>query len=90
MVDSRRLQDLRSVGPATVTHFAILGIRSVRQLAGHEPVELFRDLCQRMNTRLDPCVLDVFAAAVAQARDPELPHEMRDWWYWSRQRKAQR
>jgi len=33
-------------------------------------------------------VLDVFRAAVAQARDPRLPAEQCQWWYWSRKRKA--
>jgi hypothetical protein len=36
--------------------------------------------------RLDPCCLDVFIAAVAQARDPDLPIEQRQWWYWSKVR----
>jgi hypothetical protein len=36
----------------------------------------------------DICCLDVFSAAVAQARNPQLPAEQRQWWYWSRKRKA--
>jgi hypothetical protein len=39
-------------------------------------------------TRQDPCVLDGFRCAVAQARDPHLPAAQRNWWWWSRQRKA--
>jgi hypothetical protein len=31
--------------------------------------------------------LDVFRAAVAQARNPQLPAEQCQWWYWSRLRK---
>jgi hypothetical protein len=31
--------------------------------------------------------LDVFVAAVAQAKNPELPIEQRQWWYWSKLRK---
>jgi hypothetical protein len=30
----------------------------------------------------------VFRAAVAQAKDPNLPSEQRLWWQWSRKRKA--
>jgi hypothetical protein len=30
----------------------------------------------------------VFVAAVAQAKDPHLPVEQRQWWYWSRLRKT--
>jgi len=29
----------------------------------------------------------VFVAAVAQAKDPALPIEQRQWWYWSKIRK---
>jgi len=36
----------------------------------------------------DICCLDVFSAAVAQARNPQLPPEQCQWWYWSRKRKA--
>jgi hypothetical protein len=31
--------------------------------------------------------LDVFRAAVAQAKDPQLPADQCQWWYWSRNRK---
>jgi hypothetical protein len=37
---------------------------------------------------VDICCLDVFRAAVAQARNPHLPVEQCQWWYWSRKRKA--
>jgi hypothetical protein len=32
--------------------------------------------------------LDVFACAIAQAVNPDLPEEQRDWWYWTKIRKA--
>jgi hypothetical protein len=32
--------------------------------------------------------MDVFACAIAQARDPDLPAAQCHWWYWSRRRKA--
>ncbi|HEY0780476.1 MAG TPA: helix-hairpin-helix domain-containing protein [Gemmatirosa sp.] len=83
---SRRLRDLRSVGPATVRDLAQLGVTSVEALAGCEPDALYDRLCAVTGVRHDPCVRDVFAAAVAQARDPELPAEQGDWWWWSRQR----
>ena len=51
----------------------MLGVKCVAQLAGEEPEELYRRLSKITGQRQDPCVLDVFCAAVAQARDPELP-----------------
>ena len=85
---ARRLRDLRSVGPATVGDLALLGITTVEALAACEPRALYDRLCAESGVRHDPCVLDVFAAAVAQARDPDLPAEQRDWWWWSRRRRA--
>jgi hypothetical protein len=86
--DSRALADLGSVGPATLRDLEILGIRSVAQLAAKEPRELYERLCIATEAVHDPCCEDVFAAAIAQARDPNLPVEQTQWWYWSRARKA--
>ena len=86
--DPRTLASLRSVGPATVRDLAVLGITTVEALARAEPDALYDQLCRATGVRHDPCCRDVFAAAVAQARDPNLPAEQRDWWHWSRRRKA--
>lgn len=84
----RELRDLRSVGPATIADLALLNITSVAQLATCDPDQLYADLCRVTRQRHDPCVHDVFSAAVAQARDPALPLEQRNWWYWTKARKA--
>lgn len=84
----RRLEDLISVGPAMLRDFELLGIRTVQQLAQRNPAKLYQQLCRATGQRIDICCQDVFSAAVAQARDPFLPAEQCQWWYWSRQRKA--
>ena len=84
----RRLQDLISVGPAMLRDFELLGIRTVKQLSQCNPAKLYQQLCRATGQRIDICCQDVFSAAVAQARDPLLPAEQCQWWYWSRQRKA--
>jgi nucleotidyltransferase/DNA polymerase involved in DNA repair len=84
----RRLSDLISVGPAMLRDFEILGISTVKQLARQNPAHLYQKLCDRTGQRVDICCQDVFSAAVAQARNPLLPPEQCQWWYWSRQRKA--
>ena len=86
--EKRRLIDLRSVGPATIKDLALLGITQVGELTAHEPSALYAQLCAVTSVRHDPCCEDVFAAAIAQARDPDLPMEQRDWAWWSRVRKA--
>ncbi len=84
----RSLRDLISVGPAMVRDFELLGIRSVSQLAKQKPNKLYARLAELTGTRQDPCVLDVFHAAVAQAGNPRLPVQQCQWWYWSRKRKS--
>jgi hypothetical protein len=84
----RSLQDLVSVGPAIARDFELLGVRSVAQLARRNPEKLYENLCRATGQSQDICCLDVLRAAVAQARNPHLPAEQCEWWYWSRQRKA--
>ena len=84
----RQLGDLVSVGPAMLRDFELLGIRSVAQLARANPERMYEKLCRLTGKSVDVCCLDVFTAAVAQARDPRLPSAQRQWWYGSRQRKA--
>jgi hypothetical protein len=84
----RRLADLVSVGPAMLRDFDLLGIRSVAQLARQTPEKLYQRLCRKTGQPVDICVFDVFSAAVAQARNPRLRSEKRNWWNWSRKRKA--
>jgi hypothetical protein len=84
----RQLNDLISVGPSIRGDFAKLGITSVAQLAKANPKQLYDHLCRLTGERQDPCVLDVFTAAVAQAKNPRLPAAQCQWWYWSRVRKA--
>ena len=85
---ARRLSDLVSVGPAMVRDFELLGIHTVAALRRRNPEKLYEQLCLKSGQAQDICCLDVFRAAVAQAKDPNLPLEKRQWWYWSRQRKA--
>jgi nucleotidyltransferase/DNA polymerase involved in DNA repair len=84
----RRLPDLVSIGPAMLRDFELLGIHTVAQLARQNPHSLYEKLCSVTGQSVDICCLDVFTAAVAQAKNPRLPAEKCNWWYWSRKRKA--
>jgi hypothetical protein len=84
----RRLQDLISIGPATMRDFELLGIHSVEQLKRETPRLMYSKLCRLKGVSQDICCLDVFTAAVTQAKNPHLPAEQCQWWYWSRKRKA--
>jgi len=84
----RELRDLISIGPAMVRDFKLLGVDSVAVLARQDPESLYKKLCRVTGQQQDVCVLDTLRAAVAQARNPRLPAEQCQWWYWSRLRKA--
>lgn len=90
MTETREITDLRSVGPVTVEALHSLGIHDIEQLATSDAEDLYARLCDLQGERLDPCAQDVLRAAIAQAQDPELPDEMRDWWYWSQVRTGKR
>lgn len=83
----RELGDLISIGPAMLRDFEMLGVRSVAQLAKQNPQRMYEKLGQMLGNRQDPCVLDTFCAAVAQAKNPRLPVAQCQWWWWSTKRK---
>lgn len=89
MADLRKLRDLAGIGPKMLQDFEQLGIANVDQLKKQSGSRLYERLCTLTGQRQDPCVLDTFVCAVAQAKDPNLPVEQRNWWYWSRLRKGQ-
>jgi hypothetical protein len=84
---TRELADLISIGPAMLRDFEMLGIRSIAQLAKRNPERMYEKMERMTRQRQDPCVLDTFSAAVAQARNPRLGAEKCQWWWWSRKRK---
>ena len=85
---TRTLASLDGIGKAMMADFKTLGISSVEQLAREDGDALYHRLCAVTGSTHDVCVLDTLRCAVAQARDAELPAEQRNWWYWSRMRKA--
>ena len=86
--EKRQLSDLVSIGPAMLRDFELLGVRTVAQLARRNPERMYEKLCQVTGRAQDICCLDAFRAAVAHAKNPDLPIVQRLWWLWSRKRKA--
>jgi hypothetical protein len=78
----KALRDLRNVGKATLKDLTILGIHSVSELAEQDPTVLFRALERKTGHRQDPCVWDVFAAIIHEAKTGEAT----DWWQWTAKR----
>ena len=71
--ETRKLEDLYSVGPATVRDLKLLGIRHVEQLVGKDARALYERLGGLSGKRPDPCVMDVLSAAIAQQHADVLP-----------------
>ncbi len=87
--EDRALLDLDGIGPAMLADLERLGVHDVAALSRQDPQELYARLGRLTGVRQDPCVLDTFCCAVAQARDPDLPPAQRRWWWWSRLRLGQ-
>jgi hypothetical protein len=81
---SRELRKIPNVGPAMAQDLMLLGISSVEQLVGKEPVGLYLDLEAKTRKRQDPCVLDTFMAVVHYAETGE----GKPWWHFTEARKA--
>jgi Pathogenicity locus len=83
--DVARLEDIPNVGPAIATDLRRLGVTAPGDLPGRDPYALYDELCRVTGERHDPCVLDVFIAAVRyMAGGPRRP-----WWKYTAERKRE-
>ncbi len=81
--DVMDLQQIPNIGPATAANLRLIGVLSPGDLLGKDPYLLYDDLCQATGVRQDPCVIDVFIAAVRfMAGEPATP-----WWKYTPERK---
>lgn len=81
--DLTDLEQIPNVGPAIAADLQRLGVTSPRDLAGRDPYRMYDDLCRITGVRHDPCVLDVFIAAVRfMGGGPAKP-----WWKFTAERK---
>lgn len=78
------LSALRNIGKAALADFALLGITAPMDLEGRDADSLYVTLCRLTQTRQDPCVHDVFTAAIHQVKTGQAL----DWWFFTPARKA--
>jgi hypothetical protein len=78
-----RLDELPNIGKAIADDLRLIGIDHPAQLIGKDPLKLYERLNRATGKRQDPCVIDVFLAAVhfMEGGDP-LP-----WWSFTGERK---
>ena len=71
-----QLEDLPNIGKSIAADLRRIGILRPEQLAGREPMAIFRELAQVMGHRHDPCVL----YTLISARHFLQGGEARPWW----------
>ncbi len=73
-----------NIGPAGAADLRLLGITAPGDLVGRDPYAMYETLCRITARRHDPCVIDVFIAAVRfMGGDAAKP-----WWAYTAERKA--
>lgn len=82
-MNKHELLTLQNVGQATLKDLNLLGITTIEQLAQANPDDLFARLSTLTNQLQNPCVWDVFAAIIHEAKTGEKT----SWWEWSKIRK---
>lgn len=74
------LLNLMNVDLATYQDLQLLGIQSITQLRNACPDELYIRLQEITGQSHDPCVWDIFAAAINQAKTGV----KQPWWHWTK------
>jgi hypothetical protein len=78
-----KLEDIPNVGPAIAADLRQLRIKSPAELSGRDPYTMYDHLCRITGQRHDPCLLDMFIAAVRfMEGGPKKP-----WWAYTTERK---
>jgi len=75
-------QRIPGVGPQIAEDLWELGFRSVADLDGKDPEQLYDDLCQLRGCRVDRCMLYVFRCAVYFATNKKHKAHLLKWWNW--------
>jgi hypothetical protein len=77
------LEQIPNVGPSIAANLNKIGIQEPQDLPGKDPYQLFEHLCEVTGQRHDPCVIDVFIAAVRFMEGAAA----RPWWKYTQERK---
>ncbi len=85
---STELQIIPGVGPSISQDLHDLGFRTVPDLAGHDPEEMYRDLCELRGSPIDRCVLYVFRCATYFASHRVHDPDLLKWWNWKDSREV--
>lgn len=79
----RELRQIPSVGVSVAVDLYDLGYRTIDDLRGADPDEMYEAHCRQRGARVDRCVLYTFRCAVYFAETPNPDPEKLKWWNWS-------
>ena len=78
----KELQSIPGVGKSIANDLWELGLRSVEDLKGKDPEDLYTRLCALKKAHIDKCMLYVFRSAVYFASNKQHDPELLKWWNW--------
>ncbi len=82
------LETIPGVGPSIGQDLRDLGLRRVEDLAGKDPGEMYKMLCELRGAKIDRCVLYVFRCATYFAGNRTHDPELLKWWNWKDRKTA--
>ena len=77
------LTELPNIGPAMARDLRLVGIKQAQDMIDKDPYQLYDSLCHKTATIHDPCVIDVFLAAVDFMKGGKAA----SWWDFTAERK---
>ena len=78
----KELRVIPGVGKSIAEDLWNLGLRSVQDLKGQDPEEMYVRLCAMQGVQIDRCMLYVFRCAVYYASHEQHDPELLKWWNW--------
>ena len=76
------LQIIPGVGPKLAKKFHDIGIKSISDLKGKKPEELYSRICTTQGIQVDRCVLYVCRSSLYFAETKNPNPELLKWWNW--------
>jgi len=76
------LRQMPGIGKKMALDLYELGFRSISDLKGRNPEEMYQEHCQQKGVAVDRCVLYVFRCAVYFASEEKHDPQLLKWWNW--------
>lgn len=78
----KELRQIPGVGVSIAQDLWNVGIRSIADLKGRSPDQLYEQMCAQQGVQIDRCMLYVMRCAVYYASNETYDPELLKWWNW--------